>query len=112
MAALKPDDGAVDDTGLPLLTRVDISGPLEQRAGYHDPCSGWTDGHDAIAERLCAAFASGDVLLVVDSPGGAAAAAASSRARPGSHWPAGCPGDAAGVWRREKGRFNDLTRGV
>lgn len=57
----------------PSLVRVDISGPLEQRAGYHDPCGGWSDGHDAIADRLCAAFASGDVLLVVDSPGGAAA---------------------------------------
>lgn len=55
------------------LVRVDISGPLEQRAGYHDPCAGWTDGHDAIADRLCAAFAEGDVLLVIDSPGGAAA---------------------------------------
>lgn len=65
----------------PLLTRVDISGPLEQRAGYHDPCSGWTDGHDAIAERLCAAFASGDVLLVVDSPGGAAAGLQQAAAR-------------------------------
>lgn len=57
----------------PALIRVDISGPLEQRAGYHDPCSGWTDGHDAVAERLCAAFEQGDVLLVVDGPGGAAA---------------------------------------
>ena len=65
----------------PPLTRVDISGPLEQRAGYHDPCGGWTDGHDAIAERLCAAFASGDVLLVVDSPGGAAAGLQQSAAR-------------------------------
>ncbi len=65
----------------PLLTRVDISGPLEQRAGYHDLCSGWTDGHDAIAERLCAAFASGDVLLVVDSPGGAAAGLQQAAAR-------------------------------
>lgn len=65
----------------PLLTRVDISGPLEQRAGYHDPCSGWSDGHDAIAERLCAAFASGDVLLVVDSPGGAAAGLQQAAAR-------------------------------
>lgn len=55
------------------LIRVDISGPLEQRAGYHDPCDGWSDGHDAVADRLCAAFTEGDVLLVVDSPGGAAA---------------------------------------
>lgn len=55
------------------LIRVDIVGALEQRAGYHDICAGWSDGHDAIAERLCAAFEEGDVLLVIDSPGGAAA---------------------------------------
>ncbi len=58
---------------IPGLIRVDISGALEQRAGYHDECGGWSDGHDAIAERLLAAFELGDVLLVVDSPGGAAA---------------------------------------
>ena len=57
----------------PKLVRVDISGPIEQRAGYHDPCGGWTDGNDAITERLCAALAEGDVLLVLDTPGGAAA---------------------------------------
>ncbi len=57
----------------PTLIRVDIVGALEQRAGYHDECGGWSDGHDAVAERLCAAFEDGDVLLVVDSPGGAAA---------------------------------------
>ena len=57
----------------PRLIRVDISGPLEQRAGYHDPCAGWSDGHDAVCERLCAALATSDVLLVGDTPGGAAA---------------------------------------
>jgi ClpP class serine protease len=60
----------------PALVRVDISGGIEQRAGYYDQpngCKGWSDGHDAICERLCAAFEEGDVLLVVDSPGGAAA---------------------------------------
>jgi len=57
----------------PGLIRVDISGPLEQRAGYHDECGGWSDGYDAIADRLCAAFEVADVLLVVDSPGGACA---------------------------------------
>jgi hypothetical protein len=62
----------------PALVRVDISGPLEQRAGYHDPCAGWSDGHDAIAERLIEAFASGDVLLVGDTPGGAAAGTTTS----------------------------------
>lgn len=55
------------------LVRVDLMGPLEQRAGYHDICAGWSDGHDAVAERLCAAFTEGDVLLCIDSPGGACA---------------------------------------
>lgn len=55
------------------LVRVDLMGPLEQRAGYHDICAGWSDGHDAVAERLCAAFAEGDVLFCIDSPGGACA---------------------------------------
>lgn len=59
--------------GAAKLIRVEISGPIEQRAGYHDLCGGWSDGHDAIAERLCAALAEGDVLLVIDSPGGAVA---------------------------------------
>ena len=55
------------------VTRVVVSGPLETRAGYHDVCGGWTDGHDAIAERMIAAFADGDVLMVFqDCPGGAA----------------------------------------
>ncbi len=61
----------VDPAGSPVLIRISIVGPLEQRAGYHDPCSGWTDGYDAIAERMIEALADGDVLLVVDSPGGA-----------------------------------------
>ena len=65
----------------PALIRVDISGPIEQRAGHHDPCSGWTDGNDAISERLCAAFAEGDVELVIDTPGGAAAGAEQGIAR-------------------------------
>lgn len=60
------------ESASPLIL-VRIEGPIEQRAGYHDPCAGWSDGHDAIADRLCAAFQEGDVLLVVDSPGGAAA---------------------------------------
>ncbi len=55
------------------LVRVDIAGPLEQRAGLYDECGGWSDGHDAVAERLCAALAEGDVLLVGDTPGGACA---------------------------------------
>jgi len=55
----------------PAVIRVDIRGPIEQRSGYHDVCGGWSDGHDAIAERLCAALETSDVLLVIDSPGGA-----------------------------------------
>lgn len=55
----------------PPVFRVELRGPIEQRAGYHDVCSGWTDGHDAIADRLCAALADGDVLFDVDSDGGA-----------------------------------------
>lgn len=64
----------IENEAPPSLVRVDISGPIEQFAGYYDACSsGYSDGHDAIAERLCAAFAEGDVLLVINSPGGAAA---------------------------------------
>ena len=55
----------------PSVTIVTVRGPLEQRATCHEQCGGWTDGHDAIAERLCAALCEGDVVLVVDSPGGA-----------------------------------------
>ncbi len=54
------------------LIRVDIMGAIDQRAHWVE-CEGYVDGHDAIADRLCAAFAEGDVLLVIDSPGGAAA---------------------------------------
>lgn len=59
------------DTEAPIVTRVDIQGPLEQRSGYHDICAGWSDGHDAVAERMIAALEEGDVLMVIDSPGGA-----------------------------------------
>ncbi len=54
----------------PIVTRVDIHGPLEQRSGYHDMCAGWSDGHDAITERMIAALEDGDVVMVIDSPGG------------------------------------------
>lgn len=60
-----------DLTDPEAITIVRIDGPIEQRAGYHDPCGGWSDGHDAIAERMIAALETGDVLLVIDSPGGA-----------------------------------------
>jgi ClpP class serine protease/flavin-binding protein dodecin len=65
--------GAVATEEAGSVIRVDIRGVLEQRAGYHDYCGGWTDGHDAIAERMCEALELGDVIMVVDSPGGAAA---------------------------------------
>ncbi len=65
-------DGDEDTGGIPAgLTRVDVSGVLEQRAGYHSECGGWSDGHDAVAERMIAALEEGNVLLVMDSPGGA-----------------------------------------
>lgn len=54
-----------------LVTIVDIYGPLESRAGYHEVCGGWSDGHDAVAERMIAALAVGDVVMRIDSPGGA-----------------------------------------
>ncbi len=61
------------DVTVPCLARVDVRGPIEQCAGYHDECGGWSDGNDAITERLCAALQDeecGAVLLTVDSPGG------------------------------------------
>ncbi len=70
-------DGAATDAGVVVpeaaaaLARVEITGPLETRAGYHGDCGGWSDGYDAIAERMTDALADADVLVVVDSPGGA-----------------------------------------
>lgn len=58
---------------IPALVQVQIHGVIEQRAGYHEPCAGWSDGHDAIAERLIAAMQTSDVFIEFDSPGGAAA---------------------------------------
>src|ERR1044071_1465010 len=77
--ALKDPDGfglkgaeVIDPTAeAAIVTRVDMRGPLEQRAGYHEPCAGWSDGHDSVTERMIAALEEGDVLLVIDSPGGA-----------------------------------------
>lgn len=68
-----PDGTPVDTdpAGSPILSRVSIVGGLETTAGYHDECGGWSDGYDAISERMCAALVEGDVLLMVDSPGGA-----------------------------------------
>ncbi len=58
---------------VPAVARVELRGPIEQRAGFHDECGAWSDGNDAIAERLCAALRDpecGSVLFSVDSPGG------------------------------------------
>lgn len=64
MAALKPDNGAVDDTGLPLLTRVDaIDRALPQtqctRCGYPD------------CRSYAKAIASGEAAINRCPPGGA-----------------------------------------
>lgn len=77
-AVISPDGDVADyasaiDAEQATITRVDIRGALEQRAGFHDMCGGWSDGHDAIAERMIAALELGDVVMVIDSPGGAAA---------------------------------------
>ncbi len=54
------------------IATVTISGPTETRAGYHGECGGWSDGYDAIADRMIDAFADADVLLVFEeAPGGA-----------------------------------------
>lgn len=65
------DVGEVEEATKVIAVR--IGGVLEQRAGYHDYCGGWTDGHDAVAERMTEALAAGDVVMIIDSPGGAAA---------------------------------------
>jgi electron transport complex protein RnfB len=64
VAALKPDNGAVDDTGLPLLTRVDaIDRALPQtqctRCGYPD------------CRSYAKAIASGEAAINRCPPGGA-----------------------------------------
>lgn len=65
-----PDVSRVEAEQEPgALIRVDVRGPIEERGGYHDPCSGFSIGHDTICASLCAAFEIGDVLLVCDSPG-------------------------------------------
>ncbi len=63
----------------PSVLRVDIRGPIDECAGAPGPCEEWIDGNDAISERLCAAFAEGDVLLCVHSPGGNPAGAPRAR---------------------------------
>lgn len=67
-------DAEPENEPVSFVTRVDIRGPIEQRAVEHgsNGCGGgWTDGHDAIADRMCAALELGDVVMVIDSPGGA-----------------------------------------
>lgn len=64
----------VNPAGSPVVARVSIMGPLEQRAGFYGEgaCAmGFSDGYDAIAARMCAALADGDVLVEFDTPGGA-----------------------------------------
>lgn len=56
----------------PLLARVRIEGPIEFRGGYHDPCGGYTQGYDTIAESITAAMRDADVLVTFNSPGGVA----------------------------------------
>lgn len=69
--------GALTDEGIIVpaesaLARVTISGPTETRAGYHGECGGWSDGYDAIADRMVDALADADVLLrFLEAPGGA-----------------------------------------
>lgn len=74
-AVVVEPNGSVDpeptEEDLAPVTIVRIDGVIEQRAGYQAECGGYSDGHDAIAERLIAALEETDVLLVVDSPGGA-----------------------------------------
>lgn len=67
---LGADGGVVDVTPSEQIafTRVTIRGPIEQRA---DEYCGWSDGHDAIADRMISALEAGNVLMDVDSPGGA-----------------------------------------
>ena len=60
------------DAAPPALARVRIEGPIEFRGGYHDPCGGYTQGYDTIAESICAAMQDADVLVIFNSPGGVA----------------------------------------
>jgi ClpP class serine protease len=70
--------GAAPETGTPLAV-VRIRGVLEQRAERHE--CGWSDGHDAVADRICDALEKGNVLVLFDSPGGAHAGLESAVAR-------------------------------
>lgn len=61
--------GATDEPRA-LVSTVRLFGPLLQRSGPQGECGAWADGYDAFAERMVAAFAIGNVHLLVDGPGG------------------------------------------
>lgn len=65
--------GRVDPEPQTDVTLVRIDGAIKQHAGSAEPSGSWIDGHDAIYERLAAAFEIGDAVLCIDSPGGACA---------------------------------------
>lgn len=60
----------VTDEPRALVSTVRLFGPLLQRSGPQGECGAWADGYDAFAERMLAAFAIGNVHLLVDGPGG------------------------------------------
>lgn len=77
LALAATDAARADSTSVPAgsaVAIVTIRGPIEQRASEH--LCGWSDGYDAIAERVTAAAedpAAGALLLDIDSPGGVCA---------------------------------------
>lgn len=64
VAAVEPDGARA------LVSTVRLFGPMLQRSGPQGECMAWADGYDTFAERMLAAFAVGNVHLLVDGPGG------------------------------------------